>query len=181
MTIRTNKFEKTTAIATVLTVLVMVFSCVYAYNQLHKHQESQLEASYSERYDQIVVDWTRLQDNKVEDICIAKQTEGLYYRFWELQYDQFKQFEKDLLDTDIYKKWMESRNIEYKDTSHILSKLTISGWIYVKPMIYDSIDPVFVDFVESILSSSKLEDVDDIVNLQKYGRNDDDGIVIYSN
>lgn len=151
--LKRNKVDILTLVATAITACATMLTVYFMYGakeQLDKHQQTQIEVSFCERYSAVVTDWAKLKDKMHNLDTLSNEKNSIYYRFWEVQYDQFTQFKKGHINIETYNKWMYSRNIECYSDKHILHELIKEGWPYVDSMIYSKIDTPFESFIEKI-------------------------------
>jgi len=103
---------------------------------------------FHKRYDELKFEKKPNDKKSLDSGELTDELKNYYYRFWNLQLDQWQYSKLDFLDDEIYSHWLTLRRIERNNLSEIEKDVYDKGLEHAKKMI--SIDE-FSEFIDKVV------------------------------
>jgi hypothetical protein len=99
---------------------------------------------FHKRYDELKFEKEPMEKQTSVDGELTQDLKNYYYRFWNLQLDQWQYSKLDFLDDEIYSHWLNSRRLEWKSLDEYEKNVYKIGLEYAMKMIGNEEFKVFI-------------------------------------
>lgn len=145
--------QKLTLASVLISAMSFGFAVCALLYTVHKEREMKiidLLSHFQQRYDQITYE----VKSEVQALpeAQARPLEAYYYRFWDLQLEQYQAWKAGFITPEIYSSWMEQRQREWGRNWAVGGKTYQDGWRETKEYLNNK---EFADFMDKVFAGDR--------------------------
>lgn len=119
----TQKLTLTSVAISALSFFFAVGALLYTVRKEREMKMLDMLSHFQQRYDLVVYD----VKSKVQ-AGNARALEAYYYRFWDLQFEQYQDWKAGFITPEIFTSWMDFRNREWQQNEEVGGMKYQQGW-----------------------------------------------------
>ena len=147
-------FMRVSALVISLAAFVLsLLSLTVTRKRQHEMKTIDLMRSFQDRYDKLVFE-------AADQVKNGEEAERFFYRYWNLQLEQYEYWKQGYIDDRVYAYWMAFRRAEYKEDEKLFKRHPAAtykqGWEKAKELLKLDLHPIgdFQEFIEEVFDKN---------------------------
>jgi len=129
---------------------IAALACAYTAFTTYRFKQIEYAMSFQKRFDELVV-YRRSIKEKIEadrskSGDFQELVDDYYYRFWNLQLEQWQTHRLRLLPDDLFNLWMKLRHTDFDQNKKLGNTSFREGWDKMKGILAE---PEFIEFMKT--------------------------------